>query len=575
MPPLLSRLKERKLVQWALAYAAGGWALLEAADVVGGQFHWPEWLLQAVTIVIGMGFLVLLVVAWYHGEKGHQRVSGPELLILTALLLVAAGLLSSLGPSGDAPETSPLRSVTPLGAARPSVAVLPFADLSADTDQDFFVEGLHEALITDLSSVASLRVISRTSVMRYAEEPTPVRDIARELDVDAVVESSVLRAGDSVRITTRLLDGVTDENLWTATYVHEVRDVLRLTSQVARSVAQQFALALTPLQDSLLAVTGSVDPAAYEAYLRGRYAINRLRWTEAERFFQRAVAIDPAFANAYGAMSAAQYAAAYFGNAPNVEYERAMNRARATAHRALELDDRASGANATLGFVRLYFDWDWTGAREAFRRALDLYPNDVGARHGFGDLLTVLGQGDEGLRQVELGRDSDPLSLMANGPVVGHLFFTRRFDEVLAEADRLSGVFGGVGVFAGFTGMSRWHLGHREEALDDLARGWPDDPELRRRVERARNEFGPQAAAEVIADYLAADADSPRADEVYVSIYYALAENTEQALSWLERAYELRRPNLLHATVHPAFDLLRADPRFQDLMRRIGLPVVR
>jgi tetratricopeptide (TPR) repeat protein len=410
--------------------------------------------------------------------------------------------------------------------------------------------------------------------MRYLEEPTPVRDIARELDVDAVVESSVLRAGDIVRITTRLLDGVTEENLWTATLVHEVRDVLRLSGQVARSVAQQFALALTPLQDSLLAATGPVDPAAYEAYLRGRYAMNRLRWTEAERFLQRAVVIDPSFANAYGAMSMAQYAAAYFGNAPKVETERAVNRARTTAHRALELDDRAIGANGTLGFVRLYFDWDWTGAREAFRRALDLNPNDVGARHGYGDLLTVLGEGDEGLRQIELGRDSDPLSLIANGPVIGHLYFTRRFDEVLAEADRLSGVFGGVGVFSVFTGLSRWHLGHREAALDDLAMGWPDDPQLRRRVERARDDGGPQAALETVAEYLVAHADSSRIDEIYVSIYYALAGNTEQALSWLEQAYELRRPSLLHATVHPAFDPLRADPRFQDLLGRIGLPGV-
>jgi TolB-like protein len=570
----LDRLKERKLVQWAVAYLAGAWVVMQLIEVLSDRWPLPLGLQRGIDLLLVVGFFVTLVLAWYHGEKGQQRVTGPELLTLGALLLIAGLLLMLLRPDADpgVAESDAQRAATQAGATqtdgRSTVAVLPLTNLSQDDAEDYFVEGMHEAIITDLSKIGSLRVISRTSMMRYRDTELGIPEIARELSADAVVESSLFRAGDSVRITARLIDAETDENVWTATFDRELTDVLRLTGEVARSVAGEFAIALTPREEALLVSPSPVDPAAYETYLRGRFALDNFRFNEALEHYGGALALDSTFALAQAGLAGVHYLRGFFGQVP---YEDAVSRAREAVTRAFELDDDAGEAHTALGYIRLYYDWDWPEAERSFLRALELNPNDAFARHGYADLLTVAGRAEDGVAQAELGARSDPFSFLVNATVVGHLFFARRYEDVLVASRDLQERFSRPAAGRFFQGLALWQLERYDEALAVLGGGWPDDASFKDSVRTAGEQDGPRGAMKVVADRLA---DSERSEPSNLALYYTMAGDYNAAFEWLEAAFEARVPGLLHATANPALAPLYADPRFDDLKRRIGLPAV-
>ncbi len=469
-----------------------------------------------------------------------------------------------------------LRDRTPEGAGPPqirSLAVLPFDNLMNDPEQDYFVDGMHEELITDLAKVGALRVTSRTSVLRYRDTEKSMPEIAAELAVDGLVEGSVLRVGDEVRITAQLVHGPSDSHLWAESYDRSLENVLVLLSEVARAIADEIEIALTPQQEARLAGAGQVDPEAYEAYLRGFQTIQNLTFEGVRRGteqFRRSIEIDPNFAKGYAGLAFALAAPAAFEWVPVSENIDEMN---ALAERALELDPEEAGAHVVLGFIDLWFDWDWDGAEQEFLLALERQPNQSFARHGYADALLVKGLPEESLRQVELGRESDPFSPLTSGPVLGHLLMLRRYDEIIREYEVMRDL--GIMNDAGFVADALWFQGKQDEAVARYRRDFEryGASALIEALDRGGVEAGPVGALRAVADLRAERAASNNDLGAFeVARWYARAGATEEALHWIERAYAARSPLLFLVIAYPAFDILRSEPRYLDMVERMGLP---
>jgi TolB-like protein len=573
MPSPLDRLKDRKLVEWTLAYLAGAWLLMQLVEVLSDRWPLPLGLQRGVDVVLLVGLFVAVTLAWYHGEKGRQRVSGPELLILAALLFVGGTLLAILPPAGPAADVVVQPATGPpvgLGDAL-GIAVLPLENLSADSDQDYFVSGMHEALISSLSRIEALRVISRTSVMRYAELDRPLPEIARELGVEAVIEGSVNPVGDRVRITVQLIDGLTDSHIWTEEYDRDLRDVLVLMSQVARSVAGQVEVALAPQDEELLRSARPVDPELYDLVMRGNYSIG-LGTTDgvarAIPYFEEAVRIDSTFAIGWSGISGAYSLAAYLGSMPARE---AMAEAESAALRALDLDDDLSGPHTALGWTRLW-EYRLTDARGEFERALDLDPNDVNALHGLGDCLTILGDGDDGLAYVRRSKDADPFSPIWGRAVVAHLVMMGRYAEALTETEAVLESYPNARV-QGLRGSAYWQLGRTEEAVADFRMSLARSPALLEALESGYASSGAVGAVQAVADAAAEESRGSGSGALGVAIWYARAGDNSSALAWLERAYADGSPDMVYAGIRAELDPLHSDSGFLELLERMGLPM--
>lgn len=495
------------------------------------------------------------------GARAHARLVMSAVVALMVALVIAY-MLVRRGIDGPPNEAGPTIQ---------SLAVLPFDNLMNDREQEYFVEGMHEALITDLSKIGALRVISRTSAMRYADTDKTLPEIAQELDVDALIEGSVLRADGQVRITAQLVDGETDEHLWAENYDRDLENILALLSDVARAIAAEIEVALTPEQRARLTPTRQVDPAAYETFLRGVHAFNRFRgdgYREAVTHFNRAIGIQPDFAEAYARLAGAHLVLGGFGIEDAREQEAL---ARQNAEKAIELDPDSAIAYGVLGWLRLYFHWDWPGAAEYFERAMELSPFGHYASHGYGDYLTVMGRGEEGLEYLKRAARADPLSPIINAPVVGHELFVGHYEEVVSRARRMLQVNPEYPAVRWFMAEALWHQGKLEEALAEYRWLWRDDPEMIAALDRGATEGRRQtlgAVARVLAKRVAEGREGP----LEVARYFALAGQVDDALDWLERAYDERVPQLMLIQQQPTWDPLRENPRFDDLVRRIGIP---
>ncbi len=450
-----------------------------------------------------------------------------------------------------------------------SIAVLPLNNLSDDPGQEYFVQGMQEALISDLSKINALKVISRTSTMRYKETPKAIPEIARELDVDALIEGSVFRVHDEVRITVQLIHGATDNHVWEGTYDRDLRNVLALISEVAQAVADEIEVVVTPEEEAHLTRARLVNPKAHTAYLKGNYFMTQFTgqgFRRALSYYQEAITIDSSFALGWAGLGGAHALLAYAGNAPAGE---AIAQARNAASKAIALNDRVADAHTVLGWTRLW-DWDWPGAHSAFQKALALSPNDVNALHGYGDCLTITGRLDEGLVYVRRSGENDPFSPLYGVPVAAHLYMMRRYDDAIAEIQKLQELDPDYPVHQ-WLARIYWQKGMYDEATVAYRNAWRRDPERVEALEQGYAAAGPPGAMHAVASLLVTRSEERYVDPFSIAAAFASAAEVDRALAWLERAYEERTPEMIYVNLRPEFDPVRSDPRFQDLLHRIGL----
>ena len=463
----------------------------------------------------------------------------------------------------------------PASAARPirSLAVLSFDNLSHEPEQDYFAEGVTDGLITDLAKLSALRVISRTSVRQFKGSTKSIPDIARELHVDAVLEGAVTRVQDRVRITAQLIAASPEKLLWTGKYEAAVSDVLNLQDTVTKDVARAVQVNLTPREQALLATTRRVDPAAYEAYLRGQYLWERpteenLR--KSRELFAEATRQDPGYALAWSGLAVAEDRLADWGVLPSQD---ARPRARAAAQKALELDDTLVEPLVTLAEVKMNYEWDSAGAERLCRRAIELNPNDGYAHHVYATHLAAMGRFREAVIEARRAHEVEPLSVEYAANVAWKLYLARDYDQ--AEL-ALRGVTAWNPGFTGSYILASIHLKTRQRsaAIAELQKSVSDSHrgvlELMY-LGRSLGVTGAHAEGHKVLEELHALSQRRYVPPEYIAIVYEGLGDRAQALNWFEKAYSERSLNVW-ILPDPLLDAIRTEPRFQQLMRGMGLP---
>ncbi|MFG1690651.1 TPR end-of-group domain-containing protein [Gemmatimonadota bacterium] len=539
-----AELKRRKVYHVAAAYLAVGVALVFGIPDLFYAFDLPTSAARIVIILIAAGFPVALILAWVYEVKVEEPTPTEATADSTSATL----------PTSD----------------QRAIVVLPFENLSGDEAQEFFAAGMHDALITELAQIGGLRVISRTSSMIYKDKRVSVPEIARELNVDGIIEASVLRVGDTVRIQAQLIEAAPEErHLWAHQYDRELSDVLALHSEVARAVAREVQVEMTAGDDARLASRRRVDPETYELYLKGMFHIHKYTpegFQKGMEYLNHAVEKDPTEPLPLATMALAWV---IIGHSPGAPLD-ALPNARTAALKALELDENLAEAHAALAEVRIYYEWDVDGAGESFRRALELNPSLAEARGHYSWYL-ILEQGyDVAVEELKRARQADPLHPVFSGWLGWMLVWAGRLEEVEEEArkslelhpDFPMGLSVLGGVLAEMGRFEEAYAAHQRAGAISPMWGWGLGTAyaLAGRSEEAR-EF----AREMQENFTQWDTWG------LAEIYATLGDNDE-AMRWLEEAVDQRHSYIMWINHFPPFRPLRDDPRFQELARRVGAP---
>jgi TolB-like protein/DNA-binding winged helix-turn-helix (wHTH) protein/Flp pilus assembly protein TadD len=456
-----------------------------------------------------------------------------------------------------------------------SLAVLPLESLSNDASQDYFADGMTDELISDLGQISALRVISRTSVIAYKHARKPLPQIARELNVDAVVEGSVLRSGDQVRITAQLIEASTDKHLWSQSYQGELRDTLALQNQVARAIADQIRVNVNPQEQAALKSVKVVDPQAYQSFLKGRYFWNK-RTADglkvALAYFKQATDEDPKYAQAYSGLADTYSLLGDWQYAVMTPKE-ALPKAKAAAIKALELDSTLGEAHNSLAFCLDGFDWDFDSAGKEFRRAIELNPSYATAHHWYAWHLSLLGRYDEAIAEMRKAENLDPLSLIINADLAEVLVLAHSYDESIRQSRKTIEMDPNFALAHNQLAQAYLQTQMHVEAVAELQKAVQlsgGSPTAVANLARAYVASGKRSEAVNLLNDLKRRSSPVSSHASEIAVIYAALGDMDQAMNWLEKGYEERfNPGVL---LRPGFDTLRSDPRFQDLVRRVGLP---
>ena len=500
----------------------------------------------------------------------------PKTMPVSRLLVVGIGVVALLAAL-VAGNLGGIRKRI-FGGAAPgrihSLAVLPLENFSHDPEQNYFADAMTEQLITDLAQIRSLRVISRTSVMGYRATKKPLPQIARELNVDAVLEGSVQRSGDRVRITAQLIEAPTDRHLWAKSYERDLRDVLSLQSEVARAVADEIRTAVTPAEQTRLAKARPVDPEVHELDMRGRYQLNNATSEQDIRkaigLFQQALAKDPGDAPAYVGLADGYSSLTEFYLPP----QETMPRAKAAAIRALELDDTLADAHTMLGWLHTAYDWEWSSAETEFRRALELKPNSADAHGGYGNYLTVVGRQEEAVAEIRRASELDPLSIGIHNNALVDLFMLKRYLEAL-ERGRMVFELDPNNAFAhAQLALVHIQMGHRSEAISEAEKGIQnsDSPLNRAMAGTVLAAAGESARASRILDELMEVSRKRYVCPFEVGVIHLGLGDKDEAFRWLEKGYQDRSLCMQYTKQDPRLTPLHGDSRYEDLLRRLAFP---
>jgi TolB-like protein/DNA-binding winged helix-turn-helix (wHTH) protein len=515
-----------------------------------------------------------------HESEGLAAVVAPKAGIsstrmlvraLAAVLAVAALVAAALFIWKSAGERVAISSPPRIH----SLAVLPVVNLSGDVGQDFFADGMTEELTTDLGKISALRVISRTSAMRYKDTKKPLREIARELNVDAVVEGTVARSGSHLRVTANLVQASPEKHLWAESYESEVGDALTLQGEIAQAVAREIQVKLTQQEQNLLAAATRVNPEAHDLYLRGLYSMRGAESAGASekaiKYFQQAIEKDPNYAVAYSALSRV-YSVWIPGMTRSPRT--LMPKAREFALKALTLDNTLADAHAVLGMIALFYDWDWSAAEKEYKQTMALNPNHVWAHERHARGLAAQGRKEEAIAEAKQVLALSPTPSEWDYPIWVFIL-TRRYDLARERAQELLEV------------APNWVWGHFELAQVDEQEGQLEeaaqeflkadelfgmDPQRVTQLKVTLAKSGAKGYWKRTLENYKESAKSNYVPSVLVAEACVRVGDKECVFEWLERGFEERDDLMINLKVEPAFDSLRSDPRFQDLVRRVGIP---
>jgi TolB-like protein len=568
-PTLLQRLKERKLVQWGLAYLAGAFFIYTGLDPARETWGVPEGVIRGVHILLIAGFFIALVLAWYHGEKGRQRVSGPELLMVAALLVVAGVALSMLGgQKGDTPAGE-MSSAVETDDPRPSIAVLPLDDNSPDPEDAYIARGIHDKIISALGEISSLSVKARTSVDQYGEARPSVPEIAAALGVDFLLEGTAEVVGSVVRVAVRLIDARLDEVLWNHSMQTEYlpAEAIRIEIEIAEGVASGLSVAISPEEEARITAVPTNDSVAYRLVDRARYLWNQRtdpEIREAVELYQQAIERDPLYLDAYVGLASAYLMLGEYGldqSGLEVAYRLAVT----TAERALELDPTLSIPHGVIAHAKVASEWDWEGADQEYRTALLLEPDQSQIHCWYSLFLASVGRGEDALRELSIAQRLDPLApWLAHGAPLVH-YYGRDYERSIEVGLRniaadLDNSLPYQWVCYSYLELARFDEGIQVcEVAYRSGEPWPLDA----RISAYRGER--DAALRALEKYETSGEPTWGRAQVH-----AILGDVDEAFRWLRQAIEEYRFRVYLLPGDPVYDSLRSDPRWAEILEQIG-----
>jgi TolB-like protein/Flp pilus assembly protein TadD len=573
-----AELKKRNVYRVAAIYVIVSWLLLQATDVFTSFLPLPEWTSMLIFLLLVIGFPVALVFAWAFEltpeglrletdsatDRSHNTGSRKKLDVLIFAVIVV--ILTYVGIKHD--WRGELETVRP-GEIR-SIVVLPLVNLMNDPEQGYFVEGMHEALITELSKIKALRVISRTSAMHYKDSSKSVPEIARELDVDAVVEGSVLRAGNVVRVTAQLIEARSDRHIWADNFDRELNDILTLYAEVTREIVNHIKVTVTPDEQANLAISRPVNPEVYELYLKGHYLCNN--WSPQEmqqgvKLLERAIKLNPQHAASQAQLAKCLVDSVFFDYIMPAEI---IPLARAAAQKAVQLDDRLADAHVALGSVRYYLEFEPRAAEAAYLRALELNPNSIDLLMHVSWFYAQSGRHNEALEANLRAVELDPLSMGALMSLGQVYYLNRDFDEATREFEQALELGRNDPSAHYYLAWPLEQKGQFERAITL----YQSAVELSKRAPLYLSALGHaygvagmhEEALQILEELQRAAYPSP----YNLAIVHLGLGHDEQAIDWLEKAYEARNSHLVYINRGAKFDPLRDNERFIDLLERIA-----
>ena len=588
MSEFLQRLKQRKLVQWTLAYVAAAFALLQGIDIVAQRFGWPEQTMRLVIITLSVGLFVTLVLAWYHGERGAQRVTGTELLILALVLAIGGGLLwrfaSITRGTTEQSVATRLAAESKSEVNAKSVAVLAFANLSDDKGSEYFSDGISEELLTVLQKIPGLHVAARTSAFSFKGKNATAQEIGQKLGVAHLVEGSVRKAGDIVRIAARLTRADTGEQLWSENYTRNLKDVFAVQTELAQTIVGQLSGQLTngaadpavkaAIQAQVRAAEkgGTKNVEAHEHYLQGRFYSERHSEKsagEALAAYQRAVELDPAFALAWAGLAQTHVWYCQFSTeAGRTGFDTHLAGAREATARALSLEPNLPEALLARSEIELKFDFDWKGAAKTLRTALAMAPADPALRIAAGNLELVRGDMTQAIDLYRQAVVLDPLNPRARSYLAFNLAVARQFAEARAEFPRVVELNPAAPWAHAGLGLAFLIEGKFEEAAvaaQDDAAEW--DRLLIVATARWSQKRIPESDA-ALAQLTETFADTAA---FQIAEVHAYRGDKDRAFEWLERARRQRDGGLSGMRRDPFLANLHSDPRWNAFLHTMGL----
>ena len=554
--PFLGEIKRRKVFQVAAVYAVVAWLTIQLVDVVNEPLNLPDWLDTVVIVLLAIGFPIAMVLAWAFEitPEGVKRDTGVDAL-----------------PGQQPAETD---SVAP---HHKSIAVLPFVNISADPENEYFSDGLTEEIINALTQLIDLRVAAHTSSFVFKGKSKDIAEVGHKLKVSTVLEGSVRKVENRLRITAQLINVADGYHLWSEKFDRELGDVFAIQDEISLAIVDKLKVTLTPGEKAQLVGKQTVNLAAHEDYLKGRYFWNQrgIGLKKAVDLFQLALAKDNNYATAYAGLADTYSLLGFYGYLPPVDV---MPGAKEAALHALEIDENLAEAHCSLGYVYTIFDWEWERARKEFQRALELNPSYVPARYWYSVLLWFMGCFEEAIAEVRRGLKTDPLSVYAHVQLGSVLLSAEKYDqatEQLLQALELEPDFYSANAFLGIAY-------YFQSRVDDAIR------EIQKAIDMSDRNQLPVA---YLGTVYAAIGDRTRADEIltelkrrskteyihanWIAQIYAMLDEKDEAFIWLDKALNERAPVIVMNAfkTYPGcfYNNLRDDSRFQDLLRRQGL----
>ncbi len=578
-----AELKRRNVYKVAVAYAIVGWLLVQVATQVFPFLEIPNWVVRLVIALVAVGFPIALVIAWAfeltpEGLKRTEdvdRATARQPRKYVWIFVAAAGAALSVGLFFIGRYTvRNTAGVSELPAK--SIAVLPFDNLSRDPDNAYFAEGVQDEILTRLAKVADLKVISRTSTQRFKSAPSDLREIAKQLGVTNILEGSVQKANEQVRVNVQLINALTDAHLWADTYDRKLIDIFSVESEIAKTIADTLQAKLTGSEKQMMAAQSTSDTAAYELYHKGRSLWEKRSGDnipKAIAFYEEAIARDPNYALAYAGLAQAYIILPFWAGVDRLD---ASSKAKDAALKALRLDPNLAEAHLALGKVLFFSEIDLAGALREYQRAIELQPNDATAHHWLGnDTLAALGRFEEAIAQGKRAVELDPLSTVINTDLGTTFYYAHRFDESARQLRKTLEI-------DPTSFYAHYNLGIALQAAGDLsgaiaeyerAKQLSDNPFMSAFCAQAKAYAGDKdAALRMLSDL---DKISQHREVVgyWRALLYLSLNNKDEALRWLEQGFKERDgSNISWIKVDPLLDPLHGDPRFEALVQKVVSP---